>query len=104
MKLSLCRCVTVLNFSEPARDPSFRSKALLAGVLIFATVAFTVLGIHDSWLYFHLWEYKGHQIILQVRCSCWPAITPKMPQISSLRSASCSAALWHASLRSEMVL
>jgi hypothetical protein len=66
-------CVAVLNFSEPARDPSFRSKAITAGLLILATMLTVMFTIYDSWQYFALWEFKGHQIILQVRHSfCLP--------------------------------
>ena len=57
----------VLNFSDPVEDPSFRSKAIVAGTLILGTVVQMGLGVSDSWLYFEQWEYKGHQIILQVR-------------------------------------
>ena len=56
----------MLNFSDPLGDPSFRSKAIVAGTLIAWTVAEMGLGVSDSWLYFEQWEYKGHQIILQV--------------------------------------
>lgn len=44
-------CVTVLNFSDPLRDPSFRSKAYVAGVLIVSTMIRMAFGIGDSWRY-----------------------------------------------------
>ena len=56
----------VLNFSDPLRDPSFRSKAVVAGSLMVATVSKMGVTISDSWLYFEQWEHKGAQIILQV--------------------------------------
>ena len=56
----------MLNFSDPLRDPSFCSKAIIAGTLMVVTGIKMGLGVSDSWLYFEQWEYKGHQIILQV--------------------------------------
>ena len=56
----------MLNFSDPLRDPSFRSKAVVAGSLMVATVSKMGVTISDSWLYFEQWEHKGAQIILQV--------------------------------------
>lgn len=58
--------VAVLNFSDPVRDPSFCSKGVLCGILMLLGTAWMCLGVADSWLYYDLWEYKGHQIVLQV--------------------------------------
>ena len=60
----------VLNFSDPVRDPSFRSKAIVAGTLIMCTMVWIGFGVTETWRYFEQWEYKGHQIILQVLPHC----------------------------------
>ena len=57
----------MLNFSDPIGDPSFSSKAIVAGMLILVTVVNMGVGVSDTWRYFEQWEYKGHQIILQAR-------------------------------------
>lgn len=60
----------VLSFSDPLRDKSFRSKAVVTGFMIVLGEIFTALSLADAWRYFSLWDFKGHQIILQVRLTC----------------------------------
>ena len=56
----------VLAFSDPLRDKSFRSKAIVTGLMIVLGVFYAAITVADVWRYFSLWEYPGHQIILQV--------------------------------------
>lgn len=57
-----------LAFSDPLRDPSFRSKATVSGVLIFANNILAAMALTDVSRYYHLWPHKAAQIALQVRC------------------------------------
>lgn len=65
----ICGCFAVLNYSDPLRDPSYRSKAILCGALIASIMIVSALGITDAWRYFDRWENKSNQIVLQVCCN-----------------------------------
>lgn len=58
-----------LVFSDPLRDRSFRSKAIVAGVLIVATNIVAIMLLTDLGRYYRLWPHKAPQIALQVHRS-----------------------------------
>lgn len=59
----------VLTFSDPLRDPSFRSKAITCGVVLFCALLHVVLALVDTWRYLHLWDKnsRSFQFTLQAR-------------------------------------
>ena len=65
---------TAVHFSDPKRDPSFRSKRNVAAVLLLAAVAGMGGFCFDLWAYFPSWSSKGLTVIIQARpfppCSC----------------------------------
>ena len=63
----------VLSFSDPLKDKSFRSKAVVTGCMVVLGAVWAALSVTDVWRYFDLWEFPGHQIILQVRRAVVPA-------------------------------
>eukprot|EP00892_Ulva_mutabilis_P009432 jgi/Ulvmu1/6861/UM031_0066.1 len=58
--------VVPVVFSDAVRDPSFRSKATLAGVLLVATNGVAVCVLLDMYRYYDLWPHKAPQIVLQI--------------------------------------
>ena len=59
--------VVPVVFSDPLRDPSFRSKVTLAGVLLIASAVTSMCVLLDVFRYYHLWPHQPPQIVLQVR-------------------------------------
>lgn len=58
-----------LAFSDPLRDRSFRSKAIVSGVLIVSTNVVVAMLLFDIGRYYRLWPHKAAQVALQVRAS-----------------------------------
>jgi hypothetical protein len=56
----------VVSYSDPVRDKSFRSKMIVTGLMLGLGVAYTGVVMADTWRYFHLWDFPGQQIVLQV--------------------------------------
>lgn len=59
--------VFVLAYSHPLRDPSWRSKAGVAGCMIVLGVVFLGCMLSDLGRYWHLWPYQGQQLVLQMQ-------------------------------------
>lgn len=57
-----------LSFSHPLKDKSYRSKAIVTGIMIMLYMLYAALSLTDVWRYYSVWEFKGQQIVLQV-CS-----------------------------------
>ena len=59
---------TVLNFSDPIRDPSFVSKRNTAAALLVCGIGGVLAFSADLWRNFGRWSDRGQGVILQV-CS-----------------------------------
>jgi hypothetical protein len=57
----------VLVFSDPEKDKSFRSKAVLAGVLIFFSDVTAVCMNVDIWRHYTSWDFRAKGAIISVR-------------------------------------
>jgi hypothetical protein len=55
-----------MSFSDPLCDPSWLSKARVCRAMIPLSSTYAFPGMMDSWRYFDLWQYPGHQLALQV--------------------------------------
>eukprot|EP00892_Ulva_mutabilis_P002674 jgi/Ulvmu1/12407/UM009_0056.1 len=58
--------VVPVVFSDAVRDPSFRSKAMLGGVLLVSTNIVAVCVMLDKYRYYDLWPHKAPQVVLQL--------------------------------------
>jgi hypothetical protein len=58
--------VTVVHYSHPTRDSSFRSKQVLATICCGLAVVTNLMVSIDMWTYFSHWQHKVPAFILQV--------------------------------------